>query len=176
MNTLKYVILRKEGSLNERTFQRAIVQKCDWAYEDFQTAEMVQDSTMPMLQGRFRKEDDENTYLRKSVDTLMTVVRIVRRTREQHKLHCVGLYENSLEATCSDIAKVVDKVVEKYLQSVGLSNSLKFWRDLDDWCHPSRENDDPVPYHIWSYFWSTSNLVLVLGEPLIIKNLHSFFL
>ncbi|GIY23466.1 hypothetical protein CEXT_3411 [Caerostris extrusa] len=64
MTTLKYVRLRQEGSLNERTFKRAIVQKCDWAYKDFQTAEMVQDSTMRMLQGRFRKEDDKNTCLR----------------------------------------------------------------------------------------------------------------
>ncbi|GIX84112.1 hypothetical protein CEXT_262981 [Caerostris extrusa] len=132
MNTLKYVRLREEGSLKERTLKREIVQKCDWAYEDFQTTEMVQDSTMRTLQERFRKEDDENTCLQKSVNTLMTVVRIVRRTREQHKLHRAHLYKKSEETTCSVIAKVVDKVVEKYLQSLGLSNSLKFWRDLDD--------------------------------------------
>ncbi|GIX78874.1 hypothetical protein CEXT_90921 [Caerostris extrusa] len=73
MNTFKYIILREEGSLNVSTLKRAIVQKCDWAYEDFEIAEMVQDSTMRTLQGRFRKEDDKNTCLRKSIDTLMTV-------------------------------------------------------------------------------------------------------
>ncbi|GIY25846.1 hypothetical protein CEXT_388951 [Caerostris extrusa] len=96
MNTLKYVRLREEGSLNERPFKRAIVQKCDWAYEDFQTAEMVQDSTMCTLQGRFRKEDDKNSCLRKSVDTLVTVGRIVRRTRELHKLLYAHSYEKNL--------------------------------------------------------------------------------
>ncbi|GIX91395.1 hypothetical protein CEXT_60181 [Caerostris extrusa] len=131
MNTLKYMRLREEGSLNERTFQRAIVQKCDWAYEDFQTAEMVQDSTMRMLQGRFRKEDDENTCLRKSIDTLMTVGRIVRRLREIHELYCEKLPEDFEETACLVIAKVINKVVEKYLQSMGLRNSLKFWRDLE---------------------------------------------
>ncbi|GIY61032.1 hypothetical protein CEXT_354621 [Caerostris extrusa] len=145
MNTLKFIRLREEGSLNERTFKRAIVQKCDWAYEDFQTTEMVQDSTMRRLQGRFRKEDDENTCLQKSVDTLMTVGRIVRRTRELHKSHNAHLYEKSEETACSVIAKVVNRVVEKYLQSMGLSNSLKFWRDLDDWLDDSREIVDPVP-------------------------------
>ncbi|GIY72163.1 hypothetical protein CDAR_307111, partial [Caerostris darwini] len=51
MNTLKYIRLREEGSLNERTFKRATVQKCDWAYENFEIAEMVQNSTMRMWQG-----------------------------------------------------------------------------------------------------------------------------
>ncbi|GIY07433.1 hypothetical protein CEXT_545891 [Caerostris extrusa] len=90
MTTLKYIRLREEGSLNERSFKRTIVQKCDWTHEEFQTAEMVQDSTMRTLQGRFRKEDDRNICLRKSVDTVITVGRIVHRTREQHKLHCAG--------------------------------------------------------------------------------------
>ncbi|GIX84113.1 hypothetical protein CEXT_262991 [Caerostris extrusa] len=144
MSTLKYIRLREEGSLNERTFKRAIVQNCDWAYEDFQTTEMVQDSTIRLLQERFRKKDDKNTCLQKSVDTLVTVGRMVRRTCEQHKLHCASLYEKSEETTCSIIGRVVDKVVEKYLQSMGFSNSLKFWQFLDDW-YPSRENDDPIP-------------------------------
>ncbi|GIX69502.1 hypothetical protein CEXT_188291 [Caerostris extrusa] len=92
MNTLKYIRLREEGYLNERTFKRAIVQKCDWAYEEFQTAEVVQDSTMSMLQGRFRKEDDENTCLQKTVDTLVTVGRIVRRTLEmQNRYNAKGV-------------------------------------------------------------------------------------
>ncbi|GIY03994.1 hypothetical protein CEXT_619741 [Caerostris extrusa] len=156
MNTLKYTRLREEGSLNERTFKRAIVQKCDWAYEDFEIAEMVQDSTMRMLQGRFRKEDDKNTCLRKSIDTLMTVGRIVRTLREIHKLYYEQLPEDFEETACSVIAKVVNKVVEKYLQSMGLSNSLKFWRDLEDW-HLSRENGDhfSLPYptsQILEYF------------------------
>ncbi|GIY28838.1 TD and POZ domain-containing protein 3 [Caerostris extrusa] len=141
MNTFKYIRLREEGSLNVSTLKRAIVQKCDWAYENFEIAEMVQDSTMRTLQGRFRKEDDKNTCLRKSIDTLMTVGRIVRRTREIHKLYFAKLPEDFEETVCLVIAKVVDKVVEKYLQSMGLSNSLKFWRDLEDW-HLSRENGD----------------------------------
>ncbi|GIY35782.1 hypothetical protein CEXT_502841 [Caerostris extrusa] len=147
MNTLKYTRLRAEGSLNVRTFKRAILQKCDWAYEDFEIAEMVQDSTMRPLQGRFRMEDDKNTCLRKSIDTLMTVGRIVRRLREIHKLYFANLPEDFEETVCSVIAKVVNKVVEKYLQSMGLSNSLKFWRDLEDW-HLSRENGDHffMPY------------------------------
>ncbi|GIY82398.1 hypothetical protein CEXT_38971 [Caerostris extrusa] len=102
--------------------------------------QMVQDSTMCTLQGRFRKEDDKNTCLRKSVDTLMTVGRIVLRTRELHKLHYAHLYEESVETACSVIAKAVNKVVEKNLQSMSLSDALKFWQYLDDWYHPSREN------------------------------------
>ncbi|GIY07431.1 hypothetical protein CEXT_545871 [Caerostris extrusa] len=145
MNTLKYMRLRQEGSLNEQTFKRAVVEKCDWAYEDFETAEMVQDSTMRTLQERFRKEEDENTCLQKSVDTLMTVGRICRRTSEMHKQHYAHLYKKSEEITCTIIAKVVDKVVEKYLQSMSLSDTLQFWRDLDDWYHPFREIGDPIP-------------------------------
>ncbi|GIY09313.1 hypothetical protein CEXT_552421 [Caerostris extrusa] len=137
MNTLKYIRLREEGSLNERTFKRATVQKCDWAYEDFQTAEMVQDSTMCTLQGRFRKEDDKNAYLRKFVDTLITVVRIVRRTREIHALYYEKLPGDSEETTYSFIAKTVDIVVEKHLQSMSFSETLEFWKFLDD---PSRVN------------------------------------
>ncbi|GIY73089.1 hypothetical protein CEXT_529351, partial [Caerostris extrusa] len=176
MNTLKYVRLREEGSLNERIFKRAIVQKCDWAYEDFQTAEMVPDSTMRTLQGRFRKEDDKNTCLRKSVDTLVTVGRIVRRTREQHKLQYAGLYKKSEEANCPIIAKVVDKVVEKYLQSMGLSTSLKFWRHLDDWCHPSRKNGDPIPIsypisHILGYVRFVFNYLMTTST----KKLRGFW-
>ncbi|GIX87134.1 hypothetical protein CEXT_524871 [Caerostris extrusa] len=145
MNTLKYIRLREEGSLNEQTLKRATVQKYDWACEDFQTAEMVQDSTMRTLQGRFRMEDDKNTCLRKSIDTLMTVGRIVRRAREIHELYYEQLPEDFEETACSVIAKVVDKVVEKYLQSMGLSNSLKFWRNLDDWFDRARENVDRTP-------------------------------
>ncbi|GIX93598.1 hypothetical protein CEXT_298851 [Caerostris extrusa] len=85
MNTLKYIRLREEGSLNERTFKRAIVQKYDWAYEDFQTTEMVPDSTMCALQRQFCKENDKNICLRRSVDTLLTVSRFVRRMRELRK-------------------------------------------------------------------------------------------
>ncbi|GIY04399.1 hypothetical protein CEXT_329841 [Caerostris extrusa] len=127
--------------------KRAIAQKYDWAYEDFQTAEMVPDSTMCTLQGRFRKEDDENTCLQKSVDTLVTVGRIVRRILEMQNRYNAKVCEESEKTTCSVIAKVVNKVVEKYLQSMGLSNSLKFWRDLEDW-HLSRENGDHffMPY------------------------------
>ncbi|GIY25433.1 hypothetical protein CEXT_325181 [Caerostris extrusa] len=94
MVTASPLRLREEGSLNERTLKRAMWQNCVWIYEDFQTAEIVQDSTMRTLQLRFRKEDDKNTCLQKSVDTLMTVGRIVRRTREQHKLHRAHLYKN----------------------------------------------------------------------------------
>ncbi|GIY03996.1 hypothetical protein CEXT_619751 [Caerostris extrusa] len=121
MNTLKYVRLREEGSLKERTFKKAIVQKCDWVYEDFQTAEMVSDSTMCMLQGRFHKEDDKNTCLRKSVDTLINVVRIVRRAREMYKLHCAKLSMESDEAARSKIAELANRIVEKHLQSMSLS-------------------------------------------------------
>ncbi|GIY98736.1 hypothetical protein CEXT_632031 [Caerostris extrusa] len=117
MNTLKYIRLREEGSLNERTFKRAIVQKCDWAYEDFQTAEMVPDSTMCALQRQFRKENDKNNCLRRSVDTLITVGRIVRRAREIRKLYYTELSEDSEETTCSIIAEIVNNV-EKYLQSL----------------------------------------------------------
>ncbi|GIX93600.1 hypothetical protein CEXT_298861 [Caerostris extrusa] len=112
MTSLKYIRLREEGSLNERTFKRAIVQKCDWAYEDFQTAEMVPDSTMCMLQGRFRMEDDKNTCLWKSVDTLITVGRIVRRTREILKLYYANLSEESEETNLSIIAEMVNKVIK----------------------------------------------------------------
>ncbi|GIX78870.1 hypothetical protein CEXT_90911, partial [Caerostris extrusa] len=180
MNTLKYIRLREEGSLNERLFKGMIVQKCDWTYEDFQTAEMVQDSTMRTLQGRFRKEDDENTCLQRSVDTLMTVGRIVRRTSEllntdsvillRHfgsvtldiellKFRHAHLFEKSEETICLVIAKVVNKVVKKYLQYMGLKNSLKFWRDLDDWLDDSEELVDliPKPYPI-SKIWNLSDL------------------
>ncbi|GIX94428.1 hypothetical protein CEXT_95161 [Caerostris extrusa] len=136
MNTLKYMRLREEGSLNERTFKRVTVQKCDWDYEDFLTAEMVQDSTMFMLQGRFLKGDDKS-YLRKTVDTLMTVGRIVRRTREIHKRYYAKLSEESEETNRSIIAEMVNKVVKKYLQSLSLSDTLKFLQFLDD---PNREN------------------------------------
>ncbi|GIY28840.1 hypothetical protein CEXT_129581 [Caerostris extrusa] len=135
MNTLKYMRLREEGSLKERTFNRAIVQKCDWGYEDFLTAEMVSDSTMCTLQGRFRKEDDRNTCLRKSVDTLMTVGRIVRRTHEIRKLYYTELSEDSEET--SIIAEMVNRVIEKYLQSLSLNHTLKFLQFLDD---PNLEN------------------------------------
>ncbi|GIX87133.1 hypothetical protein CEXT_524861 [Caerostris extrusa] len=92
---------------------------------------MVQYSTMRPLQGRFRMEDDKNTCLRKSIDTLMTVGRIVRRLREIHKLYFANLPEDFEETACSVIAKVVNKVVEKYLQSIGLINILKICRGLE---------------------------------------------
>ncbi|GIY45797.1 hypothetical protein CEXT_765511 [Caerostris extrusa] len=113
MNTLKYTRLREGGSLNERTFKRAIVKNCNWAYEDFQTAEMVPDSTMCTLQGRFHKEDDENTCLQKSVDTLVTVGRIVRRTLEMQNRYNAKVCEESEETSRSETAKMVKKVVEK---------------------------------------------------------------
>ncbi|GIY07432.1 hypothetical protein CEXT_545881 [Caerostris extrusa] len=153
MNTLKYMRLRQEGSLNERTFKRATVQKFDWVYEDFQTAEMVQDSTMRMLRGRFRDEDDENTCLLKSIDTLVTVGRIVRRTREIRKLYYAKLSKDSEETSSSIIAEMVNKVVEKKLQSMSLSDTLKFWQFLDD---PNRENcfsiDNPYVQQILDYY------------------------
>ncbi|GIX68093.1 hypothetical protein CEXT_432191 [Caerostris extrusa] len=151
MNTLKYIRLREEGSLNERTFKRAIVQKCDWAYEDFQTAEMVQDSTMRTLQGRFRKEDDKNTCLRKSVDTLINVVRIVRRAREMYKLRCAKLCVESDEAALLKIAELANRTVEKQLQSMSLSEALEFWRFLED---SSRENGASTQNHLSQIFWN----------------------
>ncbi|GIX98628.1 hypothetical protein CEXT_690171 [Caerostris extrusa] len=102
----RYTRLREEGSLNERPFKRAIVKNCNWAYEDSQTAEMVPDSTMCTLQGRFWKEDDENTCSQKSVDTLVTVGRVVRRTREIRKLYYTELSEDSEKTTCSIIAEM----------------------------------------------------------------------
>ncbi|GIY73091.1 hypothetical protein CEXT_529361 [Caerostris extrusa] len=114
---------------------------------------MVQDSTMRTLQGRFRKEDDENTCLRKSIDTLMTVVRIVRRTRGMYKLYYEKLPKKSGETTCSVIAKVVNRLVEKHLQSMSLSEALEFWQFLED---PSRVNsacfDHPYYLQILEFY------------------------
>ncbi|GIX86619.1 hypothetical protein CDAR_539341 [Caerostris darwini] len=55
MNTLKYIRLRQEGSMNERPFKRAIVQKCDWAYEDFQTTEMDIDYILQIQNDEYLK-------------------------------------------------------------------------------------------------------------------------
>ncbi|GIY61034.1 hypothetical protein CEXT_354631 [Caerostris extrusa] len=173
MNTLKYIRLREEGSLNERTFKRAILQKCDWAYEDFLTAEMVQDSTMCLLQEGFRKEDEENTCLQNSVDTLVTVGRIIRRTREMHKQYYEILSEESEETERSVIAKMVNKVIEKYLQSMSLWSTLEIWRLLDNWYDLSRDNYDLIcsPYFDATYLSQTAIIVQLIDTGGVLRML-----
>ncbi|GIX98626.1 hypothetical protein CEXT_690151 [Caerostris extrusa] len=99
MTTLKYIRLREEGSLNGWQFKRAIVKNCNWAYEDSLKAEVVQYSRMCASEGRFRKEVVENTCLQKSVDTRVTVGRVVRRTHEMQNRYNAKVSEESEETS-----------------------------------------------------------------------------
>ncbi|GIX77623.1 hypothetical protein CEXT_797711 [Caerostris extrusa] len=74
-------------------------------------------------------EDDKNACLQKSVDTSYYFGRIVRCTGEIHKQYNAKVSE---ETPRSETAKMVNKVVEKYLQSLSLSDTLEIWQFLDD--------------------------------------------
>ncbi|GIX77625.1 hypothetical protein CEXT_797721 [Caerostris extrusa] len=67
--------------------------------------------------------------------------RIVRCTGEIHKQYNAKVSE---ETPRSETAKMVNKVVEKYLQSLSLNDTLEIWQFLDDWYGSSRENDASV--------------------------------
>ncbi|GIY07430.1 hypothetical protein CEXT_545861 [Caerostris extrusa] len=88
--------------------------------------------------------EDENTCLQKTVDTLVTVGRIVRRTREMQNRYNAKLSEESEETARSEIAKMANKVIKNYHRSTSLSDSLEYWRYLDYFYDPSRENDASV--------------------------------